>query len=260
MRSTQTMTKQTLAGSVRRIARLSRGCGLLAAVLAACYPCDSAIGSTNLVADSVADYSLVQGQSNWYCGYCSSNYSVAAFVPFGTTGNCCGFGDYWGTGQNLWTSMWQWGGHPNGLNGNGGHDRVLQWAVRRWISTTAGVVHIHGVTSNCDAPGVSCNGGDSTAEIHVDGALVFSTPVTNSAQVAYSVLASVSVGSVIDFAIRTTGTDDTSAGTTFTGRIQEGGATPNAGSMPGSQSRDPSGSQPAPPQAPTGLGILSVGP
>ncbi len=92
MRSRQTMTKQTLAGPMRRIGRLSRGCGLLAAVLAACSLCDSAIGSTNLVADSVADYSLVQGQSNWHYGYCSSNYSVAGFVPFSTTGNCCGFG------------------------------------------------------------------------------------------------------------------------------------------------------------------------
>jgi hypothetical protein len=61
-------------------------------------------------------------------------------------------------------------------------------------------------------------------------------------------------------AIRTTGNDDTSGGTTFTGRIQEGGAATNAGSMPGSQSRDASGAQPARPSAPTGLRILSVGP
>jgi hypothetical protein len=237
-----------------------RGFGLLAVVLAACSLGNSANGSTNLVADSVADYSLVQGQSNWYYGYCSSNYSAAGFVPFGATGNCCGFGDYWGTGQNLWTSMWQWGGHPNGLNGNCGRDRVLQWAMRRWVSTTAGVVHIQGVTSSCDAPGVSCNGGDSTAEIHVDGALIFSTPVTNSAQVPYSAFASVSVGSVIDFAIRPTGTDDTSGGTTFTGRIQGGGPETKASSIPASQSGGGDGSQPARPSAPTELRILNVGP
>ena len=61
-------------------------------------------------------------------------------------------------------------------------------------------------------------------------------------------------------AIRTTGTDDTSGGTTFTGRIQEGGAVTNAGSMPGSQSRDASGSQPARPSAPTELRILRFEP
>ncbi len=61
-------------------------------------------------------------------------------------------------------------------------------------------------------------------------------------------------------AIRTTGTDGTSTGTTFTGRIQESGAATNVGSMPSSQSRDAGGSQPARPSAPTGLRILSVGP
>jgi hypothetical protein len=120
---------------------------------------DSALGQTNVIADSVADYSITQGYKNWYYGYCVGSYAQNAFSQFTANFNCCGLGDAWATSQNVWTAMWRWGGTPNGLDGNGGHDKVLQVAVRRWVSTTEGNVTIAGNTSSCDAPGVTCNGG-----------------------------------------------------------------------------------------------------
>jgi hypothetical protein len=179
------------------------------------------VAGTNALADSVVDFSSVQGQGGWFYGYCSNNYAVAGFQQFSAVS-----GGLWGTGQNVWTGLWNWGGHPNGLNGNGGRVPVLHFAVRRWVSSVAGTVLIQGVTSSCDAPGVSCNGGDTTAQLYVDGTLVFSTPVTSSAQTSYSAAVSVSVGSTVDFVIRPTSTSDVNGGTTFTGVIQQISAVP----------------------------------
>jgi len=179
--------------------------------------------ATSIIADSVADYSIVQGQNNWSYGYCVGAYSVNGFVPFSSINNCCGLGNYWATAQNVWTAMWNWGGSPNGLSGNLGRDQVIQVAVRRWVSTFQGPVTIQGVTSSCDAPGLSCNGGNTSAQIFVNGTQVFSNAVTSSTQTPYSISVEVSLGSVVDFVIRTTGTSDVNGGTTFTGQILQPG-------------------------------------
>jgi hypothetical protein len=182
---------------------------------------DPALGQTNIIADSVADYSITQGYKNWYYGYCVGSYAPKGFTQFNENFNCCGLGDAWQTDQNVWTAMWQWGGTPNGLDGNGGKMAVLEVCVRRWVSTTEGNITIVGDTSSCDAPGVTCNGGDTTSEIYVDGALVFSQPVTQSALTPYSVNATVTNGSFVDFSTRCTDTSEVNGGTTFSGQITQ---------------------------------------
>ena len=186
----------------------------IAAALA-CSFCGSTFASTNVVADSVAEFSLAQGQNNWYYGSCVGGYSKNAFNLFTTTFNCCGFGDAWATSQNVWTSMWKWGGHPNGLNGNQGHDQVLHVAVRRWVSEVNGPVRITGTISNCDGPGLSCNGGSTTLQIFADGVPIFTR---SSGESTYSVEVDLRLGVFVDFTIAAN--NDVNGGTMFTAHIE----------------------------------------
>lgn len=43
-----------------------------------------------------------------------------------------------------YTSLWAEGGHPHGTMDLGAYARVEHWAVRRWVSTTSGLVNISG--------------------------------------------------------------------------------------------------------------------
>ncbi len=95
---------------------------------------------------------------------------------------------------------------------------MLHVAVRRWVSQVEGPVTISGVTSSCDAPGLSCNGGLMLAEIFVDGVAVLASPVLYTAETPYSVSAYVRRGSAVDLVIDPAG-DDVNDGTMFTAQI-----------------------------------------
>ncbi len=101
-----------------------------------------------LVADSVADFSGVQGQGGWEYGYrnltqsgISASYNpVADFIPFaggsgvgdswagGAASTQHWRGDRWDLQDNApWTELTATGSHPNGVNNGAEH-----WTVRRW--------------------------------------------------------------------------------------------------------------------------------
>lgn len=98
------------------------------------------------IADSVADFSGVQGQGSWSYGYWSriadddGFYQAANFIPFAA---------------NLWTgSRWRWptaeaeselnalGGVPTGVNVTFG--RPEHWVIRRYVSEFDGPLKISG--------------------------------------------------------------------------------------------------------------------
>ncbi|MEY2408490.1 MAG: hypothetical protein QOF48_1160, partial [Verrucomicrobiota bacterium] len=105
-----------------------------------------AVVAPGLLADSVAEFSGIQGQHNWYYGYWNKGldangvYTNSEFIPFPA--------DYW-TG-----SMWDWpagdppftqlnaqGGRPTANDGNPGLS--THWAVRRYVNEFEGPVTLH---------------------------------------------------------------------------------------------------------------------
>lgn len=180
----------------------------------------------SVVADSVADFSGVQGQGNWYYGYFDRTvdgdpYTVnkfrqmTQFLP----GPSFNFGcqadphnpAWFVQDGSYWTSLWVDGGHPNGTNSNiggcGGNPRLPfeQWAIRRWVSTVSGQIDIDGQIGW--ATGWETGSG-VVGHVFVDGVEVFSHSVARfDARVPYSVVAQVNAGSYVDFAIDPNGVD-----------------------------------------------------
>ncbi len=75
-------------------------------------------GQAATVFDSVEEYSTVQGQDNWYYGYydgdSSTPYTSADFEEFPEITSGGGWIIHRGDPSGYWTSLGQYGGHPNG--------------------------------------------------------------------------------------------------------------------------------------------------
>lgn len=158
-----------------------------------------------LLADSVADFSFVQGQHGWYYGYdegssesftLMTRQSVITLFepPSGDTWNC------WASDTAHWTQLFELGGHPNGTKTSVPSTMRLERAVRRWISTYAGPVRITGEMAMLDAH-EDGNGVDTS--VVVDGASLYSEYVAGDdwAGLSYELTATVSLGSTVDFVI-----------------------------------------------------------
>jgi hypothetical protein len=165
----------------------------------------------NTLADSVEDFSGVQGARGWSYGYydksVDGNATYDANTEFNTTNpNWIFTSGAWslGPGDPPLTSIGQTDVHPN--------SGPEHWAIRRWTSTYAGRVRIAGTVVNADC------GGDVNARIFINGAQVFSRVVANSGY-GFSLLANVTVGSRIDFAVDPNGADGCDA-TRLTATIQ----------------------------------------
>lgn len=163
------------------------------------------IGRDTLVADSVADFSATQGAAagtwtyNFYDGDVSAypaNYQSASFKPmtYARTDT-----------EYAWTAPYYAaiidpnGAHPSNrpvnLNDpNGPYTQV--WCVRRWKSNVAGNARITGTIAHTSPFG---DGGG--ALIYVDGALVYSTIVTETNSAAFDVTAAIHAGSSVDFVV-----------------------------------------------------------
>lgn len=157
-----------------------------------------AVGTVNaaIIADSVSEFSGVQGQNNWYYGYydgpfTSSDFQLMTqFIPNFNPPN-----RWWVQEGTYWTSLFDGGGSPNGLNGNQGRLPILQWAVRRWVSEVAGTITISDTFA-------SLGGGDITVYIIVDGVQIWSQYIPGAGSSGnYTVNTNVQVGSTVDFAI-----------------------------------------------------------
>ncbi len=192
-----------------------------------------------VIADSVAEFSGVQGQDNWNYGYydrtadADDDYTSADFQAFTTTGPFPGFtfdGAKWDwvdtdgvTAVNPpWTELTNNGGHPNGTNNGPEH-----WTVRRWVAEEAGDLQFN---LGVEKPN---NAGNINARVHYNGRplLVRNFPGGRARIDEPIAIRGVQIGDVIDFSIDPNG-DDGSDGTVFEitvdnaitdGRVLQGG-------------------------------------
>jgi hypothetical protein len=183
-----------------------------------------------LLADSVADFSLSQGERGWSYGYDSGTLDtftlmtrksvVTNYVPPSND-----VWDCWANETAHWTQIFQLGAHPNGTDTSTPSNAILQRAVRRWTSTFAGEVTISGEIAKIDT--VGSNGVD--AFVYVDGAQLYTTFIAgdDSAGRIYEVVAALRVGSTVDFVLDPHESADPHDLSRFTGivvRVEQGAA------------------------------------
>lgn len=172
---------------------------------------------TDVIADSVAEFSREQGKDGWYFGYWDRSADVddsydqtkdfKLLNNFGTdTKNGLSkrreftTGDVWYLEDGRsYTSLWAQGGHPNSAMKFGDYAAAEQWATRRWVSDVSGVVTISGHAGKVMPWGANWRG-ECQAIIIVDGEVVFST-VMDELGLDYSVAVKVKEKSVVDFMI-----------------------------------------------------------
>lgn len=108
-----------------------------------------------VVADSVTEFSGKQGSNNWYYGYWNrdadpngvySDVDMSFFPnadgPYGAANFFDGTTWHWFGGNPPFTEISSQGATPNASNGVPA--RANHWAVRRWVSETAGNIKITG--------------------------------------------------------------------------------------------------------------------
>jgi Glycosyl hydrolase catalytic core len=157
-----------------------------------------------VIADSVSSYSRVAGENGWYYGYAELD-SAATYQP----------SDFTPMSWRIWkTDNYRWmgsGDYPF-ASGSGMHPSG-DWAIRRWVSNTAGTVTLTGLLSRGD-------GGDGVdVRIFVDGKQIYQRNLSPSQSIKYSVPnVAVKVGSKIDFTVSRR-KDSNFDATTFTSTI-----------------------------------------
>jgi hypothetical protein len=184
-------------------------------------------GQLDVVADSVAQFSDVQGQNNWYYGYVAPA-SGPEFIPFSTFDSTYPGGPAWvidplpptppWPNDYYFTLLWADRGMDNGLI-TSQNKPAEQWDDRRWSSTVSGTISISGLFG-LDSPGANPEQDGVFAQILVDGTPVWSLQAGADYAVSpYATLASVSVGSIVDFVVQP-GANDFLDEHTFTAVIQ----------------------------------------
>jgi hypothetical protein len=177
-----------------------------------------------LLADSVADFSLTQGDHGWTYGYDSGSYEsfalmtrTAVIINYVPVTN--DMWDCWANDITKWTQLFRLGGHPNGTVTGAPSPKVLQRAVRRWTSSSfAGDITISGEAAKIDL--VDSNGVD--VSVYVDALPVYTTFIAgdDGGGRNYEVPATpIHVGSYVDFVIDPHESDDRHDLTRFTGII-----------------------------------------
>lgn len=171
----------------------------------------------SVIADSVREFSGEQGQSRWFYGYWDRSsdpddqYDPATDFKrlkyFGTDQknglrNHPEFttGDLWYLEDgSCYTSLWAKGGHANTKFRTDRLTASEHWAVRRWISDTAGVVTIRGQIGKTMPWGENWKG-HCKAIISVDGTTVFSS-IMDEQRLDYALVAQLQKDSTVDFLI-----------------------------------------------------------
>jgi hypothetical protein len=180
-----------------------------------------------ILADSVADFSKVQGQHGWYYGY--DDGTSASYAPMTRMDVITTYepptGDQWDCWVNdtvaHWTQIFQLGAHANGTNTSAPSEPLLQRAVRRWLSNYEGDVKISGEVAKIDV-GVSAGANGVEALIVVDGVELdsFVVGAEDTGGWSYEVPAHVNVGSTVDFVLDPFESNDHHDLTRFTGIIE----------------------------------------
>lgn len=158
------------------------------------------------IANSVTEYSGVQGQDAWSYGFFNLTakggaYTTGDFVAFDTfdAGTWRASDGQTGSNNNDFLSINSIGGHPNGL-GPSPQDASI-WAIRRYTSEVSGLVKIDFDLHKVNI--FNSGGGGITGHLFVDGIEVFNALIGNTDDIGIqsSIFATVNVGSLIDFAI-----------------------------------------------------------
>ena len=176
-----------------------------------------------LLADSVADFSLTQGERGWYYGYDTGSLDAFTEMPRKSviTQYVPASNDVWDcwAGSAHWTQIFQLGAHPNGTLTSTPSNAILQRAVRRWVSTFAGDVTISGEVAKIDVAPMGSNGVD--ASVYVDSKLVYNTLIggEDAGGRVYKVVAALEVGSTVDFVLDPLDNDDHHDLSRFTGIV-----------------------------------------
>jgi hypothetical protein len=160
-----------------------------------------------LLADSVADFSLNQGELGWWYGYdggsldsftlMTKESTITAYMPVSKDTWKC-----WANETAHWTQIFQFGAHPNGTITSAPVNAVLQRAVRRWVSTFAGPVIITGEIAKIDVTVNGSNGVD--ASVYVDGGLpVYTTTIggEDGGGRSYRIQTTLQLNSTVDFVL-----------------------------------------------------------
>ena len=162
--------------------------------------------NVRLLADSVADFSLVQGEHGWYYGYDGGSLDsfalmtrtavITLYVP--VTNDVW---DCWVNDVAHWTQIFRLGAHPNGTDTSPPSPKLLQRAVRRWVSSFSGAVTISGEIAKIDVAAMGSNGVD--ASVYVDGMQRYTTFISgeDGGGLSYELTALVHVGSTLDFVL-----------------------------------------------------------
>jgi len=159
----------------------------------------STVAFATLVADSVADYSLVQGQAGWYYGYFMP--SVDADFRLMTRGGQTWPGaDCWVVDEDLYYAMIRkMDMHSNGSTASRSGPPVDIWSSRRYVSEVAGLVSVTGLLAKADP-----RGGDGiVGHILLDGVEVWSQYIagTDGTGISFAIELDVDVGSTLDFMV-----------------------------------------------------------
>jgi hypothetical protein len=170
-----------------------------------------------IVADSVSDFSGVQGQDNWFYGYYSGSLDPTSFSQMNVFDSPSRPNTWLVDENEFYTGIDSIGGHPNGAPST--RNDVVQFAVRRWIVESTGLFTISGNLADLDL-GFGDNG--VVGRIYSGTTEIFSQIIGagDMAGVDYSWTGNLVAGTTVDFVIDPFQANDFFDSTRFTATIQ----------------------------------------
>ena len=175
-----------------------------------------------VIADSAGEFSLTQGQNNWFYGYYKGPFTPVGFTQMTVTN-----GNSWVvdiettiTPEHYWTTLSSTRAHGNGIVTSGGRTPQEHWAVRRWVSEVTGPVVISGTLLR----GQNNTGGNGiVGRIFAGNQEVLTEVVLNTDFLSHSFSIPINViaGQNIDFALDPSAANDHSDTTEFTAMISD---------------------------------------
>ena len=169
---------------------------------------------TTAIANSMTEFSGVQGQANWFHGYRSItgdapilDYPTNEFTPFPEE---AWTGAQWDLNTEAaapWTELGAENTHPNGSN-NG----AVHWTIRRWRAS--GITDVTAMGLRYHVRKSNVNGGNGvTAAIYVNGELGDSVTIAGNdgTGVTRTYWANIAPGDLIDLILSPRGADNTDA-------------------------------------------------
>lgn len=163
----------------------------------------------DIIADSVADFSGVQGGNGWYYGlydFTADSDHLYAQAEFSELSAGFWTGSVWTspTGQPSWISFNAWACHPDGEN-----QEQARHAIRRWVSPVDGEIVITGRLAKWDTRWGEGSSNGTIGVLIADGVELLSHTLAwdDGVGVTYEVPLTVHVGSIIDLCVDANGVD-----------------------------------------------------